>query len=559
MVPGDLGPATEWTRRRPDHDDAGGHVTGDHGARADEGSLPHDQPLQDDGVAADSDVVVQAHRPRHVRPGIDGDPGAEHGVVPDRGVVVDLAVGADRDAARHVRVGEQHAADGYRRLWRDDGARMDNRRRLQAPAFEQVDEPPADDGIGDSDGVGRARRGVVGAQHLEAADLRPGQAVVEEAGHLDPGRQRRVEGLAADAAGAGDVEPLSVHAPNPADPSGSASGGWLLDAAGVALLLVAIGWTYVAAATADAAARPAPAALLLAGVGVGYAFGRMSGRWFPVAGPGMLAGAVAAILVTSPGAFSGESGAPPLGYANANAALLVQVVAAVVIAALSTRGTWARGLLLATAVGLAAAVPLLRSAAGSALAAAVVLVGVAGARLRRAGWVVAAAAACAALAVAATVALGATAGDPRRPQGVEQVADEQLTTERVTLWKEALALARAEPLTGVGPGRFAAESPTARGDRDLRWAHTAVLERAAEQGIPGAILLTALAAWGFVALTVSRRPAPVVAAGAAAFAALALHGSVDYVLHFPAVPLAATALLGVASARPRRPKTSPRS
>jgi hypothetical protein len=67
-------------------------------------------------------------------------------------------------------------------------------------------------------------------------------------------------------------------------------------------------------------------------------------------------------------------------------------------------------------------------------------------------------------------------------------------------------------------------------------------------------LLAGLAGWAFVALaaSASRRPAPVAAAGAVAFAALAAHASVDYVLHFPAVPLAAAALLGVASARARR-------
>ena len=42
----------------------------------------------------------------------------------------------------------------------------------------------------------------------------------------------------------------------------------------------------------------------------------------------------------------------------------------------------------------------------------------------------------------------------------------------------------------------------------------------------------------------------VVALGAAALAALVIHACVDYVLHFPAVPLAAAALVGTAQAVP---------
>jgi O-antigen ligase len=328
-----------------------------------------------------------------------------------------------------------------------------------------------------------------------------------------------------------------------------------VDSAGAALVLAAVGWTYVAAA-ANAGARPGPVALLLASVAGAYVAGRASGRWFPVAGPALLATVVVAILLTSPGAFSGQPGAPPFGYPNANAALLVQVVAAVVLAALATRVAWGRWLLLAAAVALAAVAPLLRSAAGTVLAVAVVVMGAAVTRLRRPGRVIVVAAAGAALAVAATVVLAAAASDAAPHTGLKeasQAADGALGT-RVELWREALSLTRESPVTGVGPGRFADKSPTASGDPDLRWAHTAVLEQAADQGIPGALLLAALAGWAFVALaaSASSRPTPVAAAGAVGFAALAVHASVDYVLHFPAVPLSAAALLGVASARAGR-------
>jgi hypothetical protein len=87
------------------------------------------------------------------------------------------------------------------------------------------------------------------------------------------------------------------------------------------------------------------------------------------------------------------------------------------------------------------------------------------------------------------------------------------------------------------------------------------LQQAAEQGVPGALLMAGLASWGFLALAAARRPPPVAAVGAAAFSALVVHASVDYILHFPAVPLAAAALLGAASARctwSRSPSRSPR-
>jgi hypothetical protein len=100
-----------------------------------------------------------------------------------------------------------------------------------------------------------------------------------------------------------------------------------------------------------------------------------------------------------------------------------------------------------------------------------------------------------------------------------------------------------EPLVGVGPGRFAAESPTAASDPDLRQAHNEFLQSGAESGVLGYILIVSLVLWGFAALGTSseRLSGPLAAAG---LAILGIHASIDYVLHFPAVALAVAAVVG---------------
>jgi len=104
----------------------------------------------------------------------------------------------------------------------------------------------------------------------------------------------------------------------------------------------------------------------------------------------------------------------------------------------------------------------------------------------------------------------------------------------------------ANPLTGVGPGRFQATSPIARGDRDEPWAHHEYLHMGAETGLLGMVLLLGLFVWGFARLLTSGAPDGVAVIGAVAVAALGVHACLDYVLHFPAAPIAAAGLLGAA-------------
>ena len=118
-----------------------------------------------------------------------------------------------------------------------------------------------------------------------------------------------------------------------------------------------------------------------------------------------------------------------------------------------------------------------------------------------------------------------------------------LTERRLDLWSDAVDLAADHPLTGVGSGRFEEESATARASRDTKPAHSTWLEAAAETGVPGGLLLLALALWPLAAVGTGRAAA----VGAAAWTAFCLHASVDYVTDTVGVVVLAALVVGLAS------------
>jgi O-antigen ligase len=153
-----------------------------------------------------------------------------------------------------------------------------------------------------------------------------------------------------------------------------------------------------------------------------------------------------------------------------------------------------------------------------------------------------------AFAAAAAVTVLVAAGAPGLGTGPAARAIEAGVTERrVELWRDAWSIAVEHPALGVGPGRFGRESPVARDDRDTRAAHNEFLQAAAETGFVGLGLALLVFGWGFARLWVGADDVAIVAA--AALAALGIHASVDYVLRFWPVTLAAAALLGAATAR----------
>ncbi|WP_225846749.1 O-antigen ligase [Streptomyces sp. HPF1205] len=324
------------------------------------------------------------------------------------------------------------------------------------------------------------------------------------------------------------------------------TGGGALDAAGVVVLTCCAVWTLVTAAGRQA--RPEGTLLALLAVTAGYAAGRILGALLPVLAPAAAAAAVLALVLAPPSRLTGRPDAPPLGYHNADAALLVLAAGAACCAAWAARGALRRAGLRVAALGAAVAALTLGSAAGFAAGIAVVLCSSAAARMR--GRLLG----LAGLALAAVVVVGGSCAvaEDALPSGLSASLTGQLTRPRVELWHQAVTLAEHHPLRGVGPDRFAdvsAEVPPPDGAAASS-PQSAPLQLAAEQGLPGAALLGTAFGWVLCALWRSPRPTPVVLTAAAALTGLALLASVDHVLSYAVVTSGAGYLAGVATARP---------
>lgn len=323
-----------------------------------------------------------------------------------------------------------------------------------------------------------------------------------------------------------------------------------LDVTGAALLLGALGWALTAGrAPGD---RVGPLLLTYLAVGVAFAGGRAAAHRFgqSVAGAVVVVAVLLALVASGPLKL-GSAGAAPFGYGNANGALYVQAaIAALFVATVlgrpgrnADRACSGQRRPIARAVALATAglLSLVTVASGSFMA--VLCLAVVGALLlaaRRTGGtgLVAAGGACAVvLVIGFTAALALRAQPPRSPETL---------TLRAQLWRQAGELMVANPLDGVGAGRFA-DLTEVSSDPDLRWAHSGFLQQGAEQGSVGLALLLALIAWALLRCWRVADDTRAPAVGAAAITALALHASVDYVLHFGPLPMAAAFVAGAAT------------
>jgi peptidoglycan/xylan/chitin deacetylase (PgdA/CDA1 family)/O-antigen ligase len=342
-----------------------------------------------------------------------------------------------------------------------------------------------------------------------------------------------------------------------------------LDRVGLTLLVAFVGWSLVSAAAAGG--NPVPPVLVAVVAAIAVALGRRFGRGDIPAAPAAVVVLVLGAALVSVDGLMGAAG-DPLRYGNANAALYLQAGAAglMLFVGSSRPGVRVAGAGAAGAFGLL--VVLTGSVAGLALLAGPLLAALLPpGRAVRIG--VAAAAAVMAVAALATVTLAAIEPSPdRRPpeRGIRRATpvertDRRPDRERATgrsglagrrdLWREAYLVMAAHPVTGVGPGGFVSTGPGTRRDPDLRWAHHEFLQEGAETGAPGLVLLVLAFLWGFARL-VPAPPDRVTALGAASLAVLGVHASLDYVLHFPAIPAAAAVLLGTAQGRGDR---APRS
>jgi O-Antigen ligase len=330
--------------------------------------------------------------------------------------------------------------------------------------------------------------------------------------------------------------------------TGAASkNGTTLDRVGLALGSCALGWMCAAAGLSGGS--PVSRGLLVAAIaGALFAARVIASRGRGLVG-GVVLSAVAAVFVW--GALDGRS-ADPLGYGNASAALALQGVVAGITFALWASTAWVRVLSVACAATMAIIPFVLMAQAGAILV--VLIVGSvlfigSPAQVRTA---IAAAGATFLIVLATTVALALTYDEGPPSSALRRLVEASLSERRLALWHDAISIMTDHPLSGVGPGRFPSVSLVARADADTRQAHNEFLQQGAEGGVLGLVLAVLVFLWGFARLYVVPTPDRLTYLGAAALAGLGIQATVDYVLHFPIVPIAAALLVGAAQVQPRR-------
>ncbi|WP_353953339.1 O-antigen ligase family protein [Knoellia sp. S7-12] len=308
---------------------------------------------------------------------------------------------------------------------------------------------------------------------------------------------------------------------------------------GLALLAVWVSWSAAVGIRLDqgfSLTSPylvAPIVLVL-GVAGGQALVRYAGDSRLHVALAVVCGLlILGVLLTS------EPGKEPLGYANANAALAVQLVGLCGLALLATPPGRRRTLVAALILGVVA-VALNRSAAGLAVAVPVVAaIGcVMWRRPTHRWWAV-----VLGVLVAGTGAavIRRLAEGPTFPSWAGGIFD----TVRERLWHDAVALWQRRPLTGAGPGSFR-DATALSIDPDTSTAHSSVLQIGAETGWIGVALFGLIVLTGM--LWAARGKAPQAIVAVAAWTALVVHSYADHLLEFAPVVLTAGLVLGWAAA-----------
>jgi len=314
--------------------------------------------------------------------------------------------------------------------------------------------------------------------------------------------------------------------------------GWP-ERAALALLALWVVWAWVAALLADRMpSLTSPYVLspvvLAAGVALGHLVATRLERNVVVAG------LVVVTTVLFLGVIWTDGPAKrPTAYANANAAVAVQVIALAGLAMLGS-DRLRRVILWFTVAGALAVI-----AANASKAAFVVAVPLLAA-IALMVWRPAARAGGAVLVGSLSIVLsaGAVVHLAARDQWPPRVL-QALDPARQSLWNDALSLWATHPFTGGGPGSLA-EYSTLGGDPDTASAHSSLLQVGAETGLIGAALFGLIVVGGL--LWAARGRAPYAVLGAAAWTALLVHSLSDHLLEYSLVLLAAGLTLGWASA-----------
>lgn len=308
-----------------------------------------------------------------------------------------------------------------------------------------------------------------------------------------------------------------------------------------------IGLMFVVLRTARSPDEVAPMRDLLLLAAASYMLARLVTQLHAWAAPAMVAGCASLAGVSMLGDADFGPTSDPLGYSNASAALLLVGCGAALVVVARAPAPQVRAVAIGGAI-ICGLVPWMVGAYAAGLLALVLPLALMARQLGiRVHQVAVAAAVVVLLAVGATAAIGAvwTRGGP-----IDVMVASTLSGNRAMLWQDSVELLTTNPLHGVGPNRFSAESPTARSDRDLRWAHSEYLQLGAETGVPGLTLGLALTLW-LIARPLSGQRDRGTAVTIASLATTSIAASIDYVWHFPVVVIATMTVAGAAGGKGR--------
>ncbi|WP_432093158.1 O-antigen ligase family protein [Streptomyces sp. bgisy100] len=333
-------------------------------------------------------------------------------------------------------------------------------------------------------------------------------------------------------------------APSVAEPAARERGS-TADVTGVVVLGCCAAWALITAAGRES--RPEGMLLALLAVAAGYACGRIGGALLPVAAPVGAALAGVALAAGTPYDLPGPAVGPAPGHTGATAAQLALAAGAACCAAWATRRPGLRLSLRLMALAVAGSALVLGSVAGCVAALVVLICSLAAGAARHRLPALAGAAVLVACAAGGSWALA----EGRLPDGLVTRAEARLTEHRMLLWRDAVGLAEDHPVLGAGPDRFGDLSTTVQQTANSDGKpHSAVLKQAAEQGVPGVLLLGAAYGWVLHSLWRSERSTGVALTAGAALTVLALLSVASNALSFVQVTAAAGLLAGLAAARP---------
>jgi hypothetical protein len=318
----------------------------------------------------------------------------------------------------------------------------------------------------------------------------------------------------------------------------------MMDVLGAAVFVGAGAWTTWASVRSGGSAAPMVGLLLACGLVLVAARSMGSHARFVVP-LGVLVAAAIVAARSRTGVLSSAPLSGPFEYLNADGAFYVQAAIAGLMLVASAR-PWPFRALAGVGAAFFAALPFIVHAVAAAWLV-LVLPGIAilsatlaGARGARASVAVLGLLFVASL--TASILLGSTYSRAAEPSLFQRAAIKTIDEDRLVLWHDAFVIMRDNPGTGVGPRRYEFVSPIASGNPDYRWAHHEFLQQGGEAGITGLVFLAVLFLWGFSRLWVVAKPDAITALSAASLAALGIHACLDYVMHFPAIPLVTAAL-----------------